>query len=304
MKIAFVGKGGSGKTTISALYTKKMMSMNKSIMVYDADTNMHLKLLLGIEHPKKKILSLENNAEKIRHYLKGDNPKIKTHNHFVKTTPPGEGSNIIKLNQDNLLTGTLSTKIGEKQYFMEIGTYEKEGIGTSCYHTSLSILENILTHTIEDEDEWIIADMVAGTDAFSNTLHLVFDIIVFVLEPTPESMIVYNKYRELSNSAGMQDKIILVVNKYEDMDKEYLEKNNILPDIIIKYSPDIRRYSQDISFGLPEDAMSQMSKIYDRAKGRMQDRNMMLKKLHELHKKYSNQDYIIKTIGDITGQID
>ena len=41
MKIAFVGKGGAGKTTVSSLFCL-YYSKNKSVLAIDADINMHM----------------------------------------------------------------------------------------------------------------------------------------------------------------------------------------------------------------------------------------------------------------------
>ena len=45
MKIAFVGKGGAGKTTVSSLFCL-YYSKNKSVLAIDADINMHMAELL------------------------------------------------------------------------------------------------------------------------------------------------------------------------------------------------------------------------------------------------------------------
>ncbi len=48
--IAFVGKGGTGKTTLAALFLKRMLSLgNKPVLAIDADPNSCLPDLLGLE---------------------------------------------------------------------------------------------------------------------------------------------------------------------------------------------------------------------------------------------------------------
>ena len=39
MKIAFAGKGGSGKTTLSSLFTRHLAAQGLSVVAIDADIN-------------------------------------------------------------------------------------------------------------------------------------------------------------------------------------------------------------------------------------------------------------------------
>ena len=47
MKIAFAGKGGSGKTTLSSLFTRHLAALGLPVVAIDADINQHLADALG-----------------------------------------------------------------------------------------------------------------------------------------------------------------------------------------------------------------------------------------------------------------
>ena len=49
---AFVGKGGSGKTTICAGFVSAILKKQLPFIVFDADINMHLNFILGIKNDK------------------------------------------------------------------------------------------------------------------------------------------------------------------------------------------------------------------------------------------------------------
>lgn len=50
MRIAFLGKGGSGKTTLSSLATRLAPELFTEIYAIDADINLHLAGALGRTH--------------------------------------------------------------------------------------------------------------------------------------------------------------------------------------------------------------------------------------------------------------
>ena len=91
MKIAFVGKGGSGKTTMSVLFSQ-YASIEHKVLTIDADINMHTASELGVNTDEIKILSDKETSLEIRRLLIGDNKRIESVSHFRKSTPPARGS--------------------------------------------------------------------------------------------------------------------------------------------------------------------------------------------------------------------
>lgn len=48
MRAAFVGKGGSGKTTLSALFSRELAHSGAPVVAIDGDINQHLAHALGL----------------------------------------------------------------------------------------------------------------------------------------------------------------------------------------------------------------------------------------------------------------
>ena len=96
MKIAFVGKGGSGKTTMSVLFSQ-YASIEHKVLTIDADINMHTASELGVNTDEIKILSDKETSLEIRRLLIGDNKRIESVSHFRKSTPPARGSTTMYL---------------------------------------------------------------------------------------------------------------------------------------------------------------------------------------------------------------
>jgi CO dehydrogenase maturation factor len=78
--------------------------------------------------------------------------------------------------------------------------------------------------------------MVAGNDAFSNTLFTQFDVLCLIVEPTLESVSMVQSYLDLIHKTETSTKICIIANKVEDEnDLEYLKRNNISPQFIFEY---------------------------------------------------------------------
>lgn len=309
MKIAFVGKGGSGKSTITSLFSQFLViAKNKTVCVVDADINLNIHNQFGIEIKKQKFLSNYKNSYKILKYLLGKNKKIKDPKNFIKSTPPGRGSNFFEIDENNFLIKKYSYKIRNNFFLLNIGTYDENGIGTSCFHTNLAIFENILSHYRQKKDRYLISDMVAGTDSFSNTLHLQFNVIFYIIEPMIESISVLKNFLKLAKKSKIRKKIYIIANKIENEDDlNFIRSKNLKPDIIFPYLRKIKKINQEkniLSFDyLKNEVLSTFNQIVNKLNEIVINPDEDLKKLHQIHLKICQLDYIKKR-GDFQDQID
>ena len=64
MKIAVVGKGGSGKTTVSAILARSLSRTGRPVVAMDCDTNPNLGLSLGVgDTETERLLSLREQID-------------------------------------------------------------------------------------------------------------------------------------------------------------------------------------------------------------------------------------------------
>ena len=307
MKIASVGKGGAGKTTISCLLSQYLSKEEKSLAI-DGDINMHMSFLLSERKPQKEdFLSLPKNADKIKEKLRGNNLRIKSNAEFKKSTPPAKGSNILNFDSESWFLNDFSEKINDNLYLSTVGCYTDDGLASSCYHNNLAILENILSHTNKGN---VLVDMVAGTDAFASTLFAHFDALIFAVEPTKRSIEVLKDYVNLAKAGGVDDRLVVVGNKVEDEDDEGFIKDNVS----VKFAGSISRSKHLLKVDkgrekLDVDKMSKsdikvLENVIDMTKSIETSSREKLKKLWDLHKTYVSQKYVMDRHGDLTCQID
>lgn len=312
MKIAFVGKGGSGKSTLSSLFIRYLQQVRKrNVLAIDADLNMNLAGLLGVKVDEKTLMASPDVAQAIRSFLRGDNKRISEVSKFLPTTPPGAGSNLVRsADEPGLKPFAVAVSQWPVVNLLTVGSYDKDGIGQTCYHSHLFVAENILSHTVTSPDFTIVCDMVAGTDAFAYSMHLQFDAIVLIAEPTPESTEVCKLYLDLARQSGVDQLIHLVGNKVEDGDDiEFISK--IVDKKLLVSVPSMpklkkaRQRGEIVGGELLDPALTQiMRMIENQAQMPSISPAQRLEMLHKLHLKLNDKQWVQLGYGDVADQID
>ncbi|MEE6262598.1 ATP-binding protein [Plantactinospora sonchi] len=227
MKIAFVGKGGSGKTTLAALFARHLAAhapAGTPLLAIDADINQHLAVALGADEDEAITLpALGDHLAEIKEYLRGTNPRISSAAAMVKTTPPGRGSRLLRVVEANPIYDTLVREIGGIRLAVT-GPFTTEDLGVACYHSKVGAVELILNHLVDGCGEYAVVDMTAGADSFASGLFTRFDATFLVCEPTQRSVGVYRQYVGYAADFGVR--VHVVGNKVEDAsDVEFLREH-------------------------------------------------------------------------------
>ncbi len=224
MRIAFMGKGGSGKTTISASFTKYLLEYKgvKHILAIDADMNMHLQGALDMVGERVEI---GDKYDEIVAYVKGNRKDIDNIS-ILGTIPPSMDSKFIHpvKNDPFLLKYALQ---GEGISLLTVGDYTDEDVATSCYHGKLNSLEIIYHHLLDTKDEYVVIDSVAGIDNIATSVFWAPDVTFFVVEPTLKSIQVFKDYLRIIK--GYKDEfnlqVFAIVNKVSKGDMEFIQKH-------------------------------------------------------------------------------
>ena len=231
MKIAFVGKGGSGKTTLAALFAQHLERQNLPVLCLDADINQHLARALDFASPPIPALGLE--IQRIKEYVRGTNPRIGSAQEVIKTTPPGTGSRLLRLTADNPIFNYFAARRGSLK-LMAAGPMDESELGVKCYHSKIGAVELILSHLLEGPNEYVIVDMTAGADSFASGLFTKFDLTILVVEPTLKSVEVFRQYRRYCEGWNLCVKA--VANKIEGPDDLAFLREHLQDSLIATFT--------------------------------------------------------------------
>ncbi|GAB2925024.1 ATP-binding protein [Streptomyces heilongjiangensis] len=212
MKIAFVGKGGSGKTTLSSLFIRHLAASGAPVVAIDADINQHLGAALGLDESEAAELpAMGERLSLIKNHLRGSNPRIASAETMIKTTPPGEGSRLVRICDPNPIYDACARPVeldGGAIRLMVTGPFTDSDLGVACYHSKTGAVELFLNHLVDGRDEYVVVDMTAGSDSFASGMFTRFDMTFLVAEPTRRGVAVYRQYKEYASDYGVALKVV------------------------------------------------------------------------------------------------
>ena len=237
MKIAFVGKGGSGKTTLSSLFIRHLAAARVPVVAIDADINQHLGPALGLDEDDAAALpSLGAHLPEIKEHLRGSNPLIASADSMIKTTPPGRGSRLLRLRGDNPVYTACARPLAfgpdaGTARLMVTGPFTESDLGVACYHSKVGAVELCLNHLVDGRDEYLVVDMTAGSDSFASGLFTRFDLTFLVAEPTRKGIAVYRQYKEYARDFGVG--LVVIGNKVHGEDDLAFLRAEVGDDLLV-----------------------------------------------------------------------
>jgi CO dehydrogenase maturation factor len=297
MRIAVVGKGGNGKTTLASLLALYLDSLGYRVGLVDADVNSHTADVVGVA--VKRTLSESTSSSDIYSYLAGSNPRVCS-SEMLNTTPPGTGSGEWTLDSENVITKQFGVAFGTAAMLFTVGSYKPGDIGVSCHHGNQSVFETMLSHSQLKTDDVLIIDSVAGNDLFGTTL-FDQDLLVFIVRPERESVSVFRRFLSLAEQAGIANRVVALGNQcvsdkqisflQEEIDTYlvgYIHTNSMIVDARLDDEPLTTAL-------LSQQERNVFSKILEIAKQRRLPPEKHYQQLLELHKKVAAESWVSGT---------
>lgn len=130
---------------------------------------------------------------------------------MIKTTPPGEGSRLLRVGEDNPVYDACVRTVdldGTAARLMATGPFTESDLGVACYHSKVGAVELCLNHLVDGREEYVVVDMTAGSDSFASGMFTRFDMTFLVAEPTRKGVAVYRQYKEYARDFGVPLKVV------------------------------------------------------------------------------------------------
>ncbi|MGH9188706.1 MAG: AAA family ATPase [Acidimicrobiales bacterium] len=177
MKVGIVGKGGTGKTTLSGLLCQAFVSRGRRVVAVDTDSNPNLALSLGLSE---------------------------------------EAANTAPVIPRSLVVGSGGGAMSPAELLSEYGLRTPGGVtllhamrvdtaGAGCTCSSHASVRSLLGAAIDDEADVTLVDMEAGLEHLSRsggTLAYA-DVLLMVMEPTRKSIMTAARTVPLARELGI-----------------------------------------------------------------------------------------------------
>jgi CO dehydrogenase maturation factor len=240
MILGFLGKGGSGKSSVSTQMALLLHKQGKTVLAVDADHNMDLSYNLG----GGEIPEMEHLSESLK--------DVQT---FIKLPENSKYSEAFlnevearfTLSPIDTVTNTYSTRVKEGLYLMAAGPQTDTVLyGKACSHSLTTALKVYLPLLALKENETLIVDEKAGADGVTTGIVTGIDVGVIVCEPALHSIKTAKQIAELMDF--YQTPYVFVGNKVSDSeDKDFIEKGlGVTPTTYLMQSSGVKRNPSEL----------------------------------------------------------
>ncbi|MDD3247221.1 MAG: P-loop NTPase [Methanosarcina sp.] len=218
MKVLVCGKGGSGKSTITALLAKSMAKRSYNVLVVDSDeSNFGLHRQLGVGMP-----------EDFMNYLGGKKSLgDKMKQAFLKGEPISVFENKWQISD---IPRAYTVENGNIK-MMAVGKIHDFGEGCACPMGALA--KNLLKNMETTSEDLVLVDTEAGIEHFGRGVEEGCDLVLMVLDPSYESIRLSEKTRELAEKAGKP--LYFILNRADKIGVQFMletvDKTHVLASV-------------------------------------------------------------------------
>jgi CO dehydrogenase maturation factor len=202
MKLAITGKGGTGKTTLTALLAQVYAERGRDVLAVDADPSPCLAGALGFPDALRARLHPIAEMDALIEERTG--------------AKPGTVGGFFTLNPrvDDIPDRFSVLHRGVR--LLEMGSVDLGGSGCICPESAM--LKTLFTHLLFRKDDVLILDMYAGVEHLGRATVDFVDAMIVVVEPTRRSLGTAAQIKSLAADIGLK-RLWLVGNKVRNQDE-------------------------------------------------------------------------------------
>lgn len=203
MKLGFAGKGGVGKTSLTAWLGDYLARRGEKVWLVDADTALSLGRASGLE-PGALPVPLSARRDIIEERIRSRGDSLLNLNPEVGDLPAA-------LSVPLPLVGPLApgARPGEKRLLV-MGALNGAGGGCACDANAL--LKALLAHLVLERDEWVLVDLEAGVEHLGRGTAMYVDGLAVVSEPGLRALETAAKISRMASELGVE-KLVLALNR-------------------------------------------------------------------------------------------
>jgi len=208
LKIAISGKGGVGKTSLTALLAQTYADRGRDVLAVDSDPSPSLANALAFPDELLAKLRPISEMEELIEERTG--------------AKPGAAGGFFTINPrvDDLPDRFSAVHGGVR--LLEMGSVESGGSGCICPESAM--LKTLFTHLLFRKDDVLLMDMYAGVEHLGRATVDFVDAMLVVVEPTRRSLNTAKQIQRLAEDIGLK-RLWLVGNRIRNQeDVNFIER--------------------------------------------------------------------------------